>query len=324
MDLPRLPLIIHWGQTDFRIQAAPAQPSIFEMVAAPSAKCLEYLSEDMIRIKPGPECASILFDFANAAEPSPSAANSITIDRIDARMRGNVQSEDLLISIDGHDPEAPESSQVFIFRGLDVIWIESDPKVVSHTMRNRVHLDVAEVGVPMLLFKGGKINETQMLSALPQLGEKYNRKFVEFDSFIYENKETVGEKWNWEHVRKLVNQYNITDFRDEPLLYLEDMLITKKGIGLKLMPWRKSKARKKTIHLFFPWKDFVNLKPETYQDERQLKLTTPQKETFVFNGTAFYSNVELIQFLKELRSLVFSHMQPMAEAPAAGRESKMK
>ncbi len=310
--LPKLPLLIHWDQSDFRIQAVPSELSPANQLAATSSKCFDYLSEDMVRIKAGSECSSILFNFSAPSSVSRSIDPPIVMKGIDARIKGNLQGDDLLVSINGYDPEDSQRNQLLVFRGLDVILVESDPRVVAQRETNTVHLEVSKADIQMLLFKGGKIHETQITNAIPQLGMKYNKKFVEYDSFVYEEKGTVGRKWDSEHVRNLVNKYNITDFRDEPLLYLEDMLVTKKGIGLTLQSVHvRAKARKRPVSLFFRWKDFIHLELESYKDDRQLQLITPQKEVYLFRGTHFYSNVELIQFMKELRNLILYSMHPL-------------
>ena len=140
-------------------------------------------------------------------------------------------------------------------------------------------------------------------------------------------KDFTKYKVNFEHKRSLIKGYYIDEFQNQPTALYRDILITNKGIGL---PIRRMITKKNILGKekfddwqdedhFFQWNEYVsitfnNVDFEGNKQENRIFGHTPYGQTFEVmygrisgrfnrNYSKFgYSNVELIQFFKELNS----------------------
>ena len=313
-SLPQLPLALQWDEAGLRLQAIQ-QPGIAHTILEPvSPQCFEKLGQDLIGLTANEDCQSITIDFGDlpAIEKEKAEADlvpkgelewKIQLDRTAPIRGGNSGDGTFILEIAGLPSSYPGYVREIIFKGLDVMVAEADVGA-TYLERgyDRVRIDVKKCQNRLILFRGGAMNTSLLQEKIPELGEKYNRKYTEYDAFIYESKASVGEKWDFEHVRKLITRYNITNFEDRPLMYLENMLITSSGIGMNLTVDDGNRRDSRRVLHFLTWPDLVRLKIEPFVDGRRIKFTTPYQQVWYFAGSDFFSNVELIQFLEELRA----------------------
>lgn len=174
--------------------------------------------------------------------------------------------------------------------------------------KDRIVVDFTEDEFQPLALRSGDILAPGIAERIPELCQYYNEKYQEKNAFtLQDSLLSPGTTWNLVRVRSLIAMYNLTDFRDEPLAYLESMIITKKGIGLNLKngyfrkngKWVEGGAGYR--YQFFEWTRFVNLDFEKYIRSKEVKIKVPYNQTYLYPGNQSFSNVETIQFLKELQ-----------------------
>ncbi len=207
-------------------------------------------------------------------------------------------------------------SQEFVVNGIDVFLIETKGSTKIEAYEKRIVIDVAESGVNQIMFRGGRLLQGNLMEKIPILCQSYNDKYKEDHAFTVEDTLlSPGTKWQLDHVRDLITKFNITDFRDESLAYLDEVIITKKGIGFNVRAgsFKRNggwiKYSKGHTYKFFRWAKFINLEFEKYYDHKQIKIKGPYGNNYLFDGNPNFSNVELIQFLKELNYIISSNVK---------------
>ena len=315
---PVLPIVLSWGQQGLNIHAErtmTATASIpFDLEISGE---LERLGNDEIHVSENDFNTPVFielnsyFSEIDAAEEDgdlPSARPRIRIDRDGSKRKD--YDDDKVFTLELRNFEG-NKSQEFIVNGIDVFLIETEGNTKIEAYQKKIVVDVAESGVKEIMFRGGRLLRSNFVEKVPVLCQQYNDRFQEEAAFAVED--TVLSplsQWKLEHVRDLITKYNITDFRDEPLAYLGNMFITKNGIGFSVRTgtFKKNggwtKYSKAPTYKFFPWAKFINLEFAKYYNDRQLKIIAPYNNNYIYNGNPNFSNVEMIQFLKELNYLV--------------------
>ncbi len=317
--LKNLPFLIQWDDAGLKIRAIKDKKNYLQVFDLRASNCLEDLGQDFVNIKPG--CASISIDFNDyipkekasmrAVEedlvPKGASTGRIKIEKTNSLFQRDLGKRDHILVLEGYG-RLKGQQQKFIISGIDVFKVEADPDAVFKVQGDQVRVDLANCNTNLLLTKGGIINEAGFIHKLAPLGQKYNKKYVEYDGFIYEGKSSVGGKWDFEHVRRLMTKYSITDFEDRPLVYLSDLLITKKGIGMRVLNSNVKQDQLRVGYQYFDWSEFVNLRFQRQGSNAQVKIRSPYGEETIYNGNRFFSNVEMIQFFNELRSVILQHL----------------
>ena len=315
---PVLPIVLSWGQEGLNIHAertiAAAASIPFDLEISGE---LEKLSSDEIHVSESDFNTPVFIELdsyfseldANKVKGERAAEKPrIKIDR-DGRKRKDM-SEEKVFTLELRNFEG-NKTQEFIVNGIDVFLIETEGNTKIEAYQKKIVIDVADSGVKEIMFRGGRLLKSNFVEKVPSLCQQYNDKFQEQAAFTVEDTLlSPMSRWKLEHVRDLITKYNITDFRDEPLAYLGNLFITKNGIGFRVRTgtFKKNggwtKYSKDHNYMFFPWAKFINLEFDKYYNDRQLKIVAPYSDNYIYEGNPNFSNVEMIQFLKELNHLV--------------------
>lgn len=311
--LAPLPILLQWDNAGLKIQAVDSQNPATSLFELQSSGCFENLGQDLISLKSGEGCESITIDLTAYLSGGTKGKDNlaardtglrrIKIEKTNTMQGQGLQNDEFVVGLEGFKKPFT-AGQKIIFKGLDAFVLEADEKARYTRQNGEIKVNVKDCTANFVFFKGGMIKTTGFEESLPLLSKKYNSRYTEYDGFIYVNKNTVGKKWDFAHVRDLITKYNITDFEDQPLSYLEDMLITTKGIGFKLVHSGAKPEVSSPYYGFFSWAEFINFRFERYLNDRQLKLISPYQEVFHYGGNTFFSNVEMIQFMQELKDLI--------------------
>ena len=67
---------------------------------------------------------------------------------------------------------------------------------------------------------------------------------------------------------------------------------------------KKSSINSVDTYRFFPWHEFIHLDFEKYIGKHQMIIKYPYSTNYLYNSRLAFTNVELIQFFKELKMLI--------------------
>ena len=318
-----LPITITWDENGINVRANGVGPySSNNFFQTKPSKYLEKVGNDLIRINLGGDDIPVLIDltnyfdvinrdnteFTSINENEPSL---ISIDHPDLAVKTALIDDSFVLVLENYNKR---SRKEIIFKGMDVFLVEADKSASLYSNSNKIYVDVKRSQVNKLVVRGALLDITGFDTKIPELCKKYNEKFGEQAFVCFEEETEEPEIWDSEHVRDLVTKYNITDFDDKPIAYLDFVLITKKGIGFNLK--KEDYNTKKEIvykpydsYEFFSWQEFLNLNFNKYIDNIRILVNDPYSKSFIHYSKTNFTNVELVQFLKELRFLVSKQMQ---------------
>ena len=329
--IPELPVVLSWDDDGIRIRTKnPDQVSNKFLNMKPS-QYLEKIGNDFIRVNMGAGNTPVIIDLSNYFNQLSSTAQASTYNLIESAepfvdiempklsLSNYQEPNSFVVTLQNFSGKRRYSQQKIVFKGIDVFYIGADNCAELSAERNSITIDVDRCKVNYLLLKGGLLNVGNVDEKIPALCRKYNSRYYgQVDAFVCledcRGKDPDSEA-NLKHTRKLITKYNITDFEDEPISFLDDMILTKKGVGLNLKVQQveglKGKKRSKSVsysaydsYQFFPWFEFINLSFEKYAGDKQLMIRDPYNNSFIYNSKIHFSNVELIQFFNELKSVI--------------------
>lgn len=332
-----LPIVFSWEDNGVRITSKTANNLGGNLLELTPSQYLDQIGNDLVRVTQNSGMTPVIIDLteyyqykrdgstAEAMNQMINPSPKIHLFMPKLTLADYNEPNSFILELRNFSGTANEARQVFLFRGLDVFYVSTDNCVELSSSQNRIIADVNKCDVKHLVLKGGLLDLTAVDQKIPDLTKKYNHRYFsmgEEDAFVClkdcekpegETADAGYEKLK--HVRNLITKYNITDYDDEPLSYLGNMLLTKKGVGLNLKTEDGDKTRttskgKKAsynaydTYRFFPWYEFINLSFEKYMDESQLLIQDPYNNSYIYNSKVHFSNVELIQFFNELKDMI--------------------
>ncbi|MCB0632509.1 MAG: hypothetical protein R2824_02240 [Saprospiraceae bacterium] len=330
-NLRELPIVLTWGNDGVRITTKTANGGTTNLIDMTPSQFLDQIGNDLIRVAPGAGDTPVIIDMsgffrrsdsmADANNMYPGPRTKISIHMPKMTLSDYNEPNSFIVELWNFSEETNHSRQVFLFRGLDVFHVGADNCASLSSEFNRIIVNVEKCNVKHLSLKGGLLDLADVEEKIPNLCRKYNDRYYskgQPDAFVcLEECESEDPKAydNLQHVRSLITKYNITDFEDAPISFLDEMILTKKGVGLNLkMEYKsttKSKNKSKKIsydaydkYRFFPWYEFINLTFTKYVDDNQLMIEDPYNNSYIYNSKVHFSNVELIQFFNELKALI--------------------
>lgn len=325
-QLPELPLSIYWDDSGLKIRLKRVDGNNAQQLLSIPSRYLEKVGNDLIKINKGGESTPIVIDLSKYLEGkigypngytriNNSEMHAITVEKNELTGSYYDEHNTFVMVLKYQSGKRKYLRQEILFKGLDVFRPEADKKTKIELDGKHIIVDVRKARTNFLVLRGGTLQIDNIEEVIPNLCYKYNKKFGETEAFVCAGFEGSGEKgWNIDHVRNLITKYNITDFSDEPLAYLKNIIITKKGIGFDLKNIQLGKNSKpKTLanldsYYFFDWSTFINLKFEKYSTSKQFLMTGPYYDSFIYSGNEFFTNVELIQFMNELNYTISAAM----------------
>lgn len=329
---PELPINLSWDESGILIRTQRKAFNSSDFLRIQPAEHLDKVGNDLIRIQINDDETPIVIDFtpffaANSTESQDSdqiqepVAPYIDIYRPSLSLEyGNERGQYKLV-LNEFAKSRRKEKQIFIIKGLDAFLVESDQQTQVEAKESTISVDLSESLFNYLVLRGGTLELTDLENTLPSLVHKYNEKFREDTAFISKGSDEIPQhpSWDLDYVRDLVTKYNITDFDDLPIAYLEEVIFTTKGIGLnlrKLEPEKKGfmKYEEATISVmkneFFYWPAFINLSFEKFGvSDEDILIQDPYGSHYIYKSKNFFSNVELIQFFKELQYHIFSNLK---------------
>ena len=319
---PELPLSISWDENGINIRASQALINTNNLFDSKPSKYLEKVGNDLIRINLGGDKIPVEIDLTKyyqelkmlkngVAKVSNVEAPLIKVEHPDLAVKNEEKSKQFRLVIENFTKRARKE---IIFRGMDVFLVEADRSATVFSNGNKIVLNVRKSDVKRIVTRGGLFSIDGLDEKIVALCNKYNKKFGETAFICFDQELEDSEIWNLEHVRDLVTKFNITDFDDQPIAYLNDILITKKGIGINLKK-EEYDSRKETIYQpfdsyeFFTWANLINMDFSKYLDSKRILIKDPYSKTYIHYSKAYFSNVELVQFLKELRYVISLNLE---------------
>ncbi|PHN06911.1 hypothetical protein [Flavilitoribacter nigricans] len=333
-----LPIVISWDDQGIRITSKTQGARTANLINIRPSQFLEQIGNDLVQVSIGAEETPVIIDVSDFFKATaatladnngyyPNMRSQIDIYMPKLVLADYNEPNSFVIDLINFSDKTNNSHQSFLIKGLDVFYVVTDNCAELSGVQNRVTIDVKKCGVQHLMLKGGLLALDDVEKRIPDLCRKYNDRYFsqdEPDAFVCLEEcreEDPNAMKNLRHSRDLVTKYNITDFEDEPISFLGNLLLTKKGVGLNLKMEVEevagAKGRKKERgrayeaydeFRFFPWYEFINLSFSKYLDDKRLMIEDPYNNSYVFNSDVYFSNVELIQFFNELRALISSQL----------------
>ncbi|PHN01241.1 hypothetical protein CRP01_38190 [Flavilitoribacter nigricans DSM 23189 = NBRC 102662] len=329
-NLRELPVTLSWDDSGIRIVAKTSNPRSGNILSLVPSRFLEQIGNDLIRVTPGSGQAPVIIDLtdyfrgtsgatADATNMIDNTVPQVTIEMPKLTLSSYNEPNSFLVEIQNYSNREKGLSQTFLFRGLDIFYVNSSECVKRSSESNRIILDVSKCEtVKYLVIEGGLLNLADVDEKIPALCEKYNDRYYtpgQTKAFLCVEEcmsEGAGAYEHLKHVRELITKYNITDYEDAPLSYIGDVILTRKGVGLNLKKKQDAKLFKKKedefaadhAYKFFPWYEFINLNFDKYEDDQKLIISDPNNNNYLYDSRVYFSNVELIQFFSELKDLI--------------------
>lgn len=328
-NLSELPLTLSWDENGIRIVAKTADPRSGNLLKLVPSRYLEQIGNDLIRVTTNYGQAPVIIDLTDyyegrsRATVDASSGREYSLPKISVEMPKLALADynepnSFLVEIRNYTDKVKGSSQTFLFRGLDVFYVNASECAGKSSLENRIILDVEGCEeVKYLVIEGGLLGLADVEEKIPALCNKYNDRYYipgQTKAFLcIEDCKGEGEKvyQHLEHVRDLITKYNITDYEDAPLSYLGDIILTKKGVGFNVNMQKDNKLFQKSgefeetdTYKFFPWYEFINLSFAKHRGTHELMITDPYNNSYLYNSKVYFTNVELIQFFTELKDII--------------------
>lgn len=332
-NFQELPIVFSWDDNGVRVTSKTEDNLSANLLDMTPSQYLDQIGNDLVRVTLNAGNTPVIIDLvdyyrfkresstADALNQMINPSPKISLFMPKLTLADYNEPNSFIVELRNFSSKVNSSRQVFLFRGLDVFYVSTDNCATLSSVQNRIIVDVEKCDIQYLVLKGGLLDLADVDEKIPNLCKKYNERYYsrdEDDAFVClqdcpEPDTKVYEKLK--HVRDLITKYNITDYEDEPLSYLGNMIITKKGVGLNLKTEDLSKTKNSSkgkkasynpydSYRFFPWYEFINLSFEKYVDASQLLIEDPYNNSYIYNSKVHFSNVELIQFFNELKDLI--------------------
>lgn len=329
-----LPVEISWDDYGVIIKAKNNQSDGFEF-GITASPYLEQLGNNILRVKVGSGKTPTIIDFSNYYQTTQEKEQdfnimtsyqeakkpSINVEMPKFTLANYDEPNSFALNLLNYSEAGRFTQQTFLIRGLDLLYVNIDECGKLSLSDRTIVIDVNKCKTKFMLLKGGLLNLNDIKKVIPDLCRKYNnRYYIKEDAFITRMDSRRGDEKaveNLKHVRGLITKYGITDFEDEPIAFLSDILLTKKGVGinLKAMEDNEAKLANKKIayeamdsYIFFDWFEYTNLSFQKYIDDKKLKVNDPFGRSYIFNSNIVLTNVELIQFFNELKSVISTNV----------------
>ena len=274
INLRNLPIEISWDNFGIKIRASDQNVPPGELLRFGPSAYFTKVGNDFIRINLEAKNTPININFNTyldrknkllkevslVEEPSPF----ITLDIPKLSLSNNQDTKHFTLKLINFAGSTNPIVQEIHFLGLDLLNVVSDNCAKVSFNEKVISMDVSNCSTKQLLLQGGLLNLTDIDTKIPELCKKYNnRYYIKREAFICledcKGEDPNTEK-NFRHVRDLITKYNVTDYQDNPLSFLDNILLTKNGIGLNLKiedPSSKSKvSRKKKSMAYSPYDDY--------------------------------------------------------------------
>lgn len=331
-NLPPLPIDLSWDENGVQIRANGASGNSANVLNLIPSRYLEKIGNDFIRVNLNSLGTPVIVDFSKYYTHNEVEASTVSLvnagnPRIDIEMPRMLfsnyeQQGGFVLELLNFAGDKKNSRQVFIFKGIDVFFVGTYDCAQRSAKGNSISIDVSRCQDKNLLLKGDLLNLANMDKRVPELCRKYNTRFYtekHQEAFVCLEDCKPGDpkaSVNKLHARKLVTVYGITDYTDDPISFLDDIILTKKGVGLNLkmepqqglkISLKKDKKEGEDLsdsYKFFPWNEFFNLTFQKHDGEKQLQIKDAYNNSYLYYSKTHFSNVELIQFFNELKSLI--------------------
>lgn len=329
-NLRELPVALSWDDGGIRIVAKTTSTHSGNLISMKPSRFLEQIGNDLIRVTPGVRQAPVIIDLTDYYESTSGAtadANNmfnnstpqVSIEMPKLTLADYNEPNSFIVEIRNFTKNNNEVGQTFLFRGLDIFYVNTNACVERSSDENRIILDVEKCNeVKYLVIEGGLLSLDDVSEKIPALCNKYNDRYYtpgQTKAFLCVEDCRVEDGGSYEHlkhVRSLITKYNITDYEDAPLSYIGDVILTKKGVGLNLKKHQGGKLFKKKgedfneliEYKFFPWYEFINLNFNKFENEHNLLIEDPYNNIYLYDSKVYFTNVELIQFFSELKALI--------------------
>lgn len=323
-NLQELPFELSWDDYGVIIRSKGADQTSINLLDIIPSQYMEKLSNDFVRIKVGGSKTPVIVDLSSYYQSMNQAGNfniiespapKIKVEMPRLSLADNSDPGIFTLELSNFTKIGRFSKQTILFKGLDVLHVTADDCAKLAATQRTINIDVHKCDVNFIILRGGLLKLNDMKKIIPELCRKYNnRYYIKEDAFVC-LEDCSGEDpksaENLQHVRTLITKYNITDFEDEPISFIDNIILTKKGIGINLKTKDNNRINEKKVPYsvydefrFFPWFEFINLNFQKYVDSKQVLLNDPYNNNYIFTSRSTFSNVELIQFLNELKALI--------------------
>ncbi len=335
-NLKDLPFVISWNDDGITISKSYSSEVTGGIFTVEPAQYLERLSNDIIKVLPGGGAAPVIIDMTHFYHPRrpmngrkggtiEGGAETIRIEMPKMILSSYSEPDAFIIELKGY---SKNNSQTFLFRGLDAIFVGSGQCAEKFADGNKVILDVRKCDVKHLNLKGGMVDTSAIADKITNLCDQYNYRYFsdlsgEENGFICLEdcrKENDRTYKYLQHTRRLITKYEIVNFNDQPVAFVGEILFTEMGVGLKMK--KKEKENKSILrfikstpepekeYYFFPWSAFINLNFDAMGDSSiQIAVEDPYGNEYVYGSKVYFSNVELIQFFNELKTLISDRLE---------------
>ena len=308
---PLLPVQISWDDFGVNIRmdgVAPDDDTTFEVG---SSRYLEKMSSDLIRIELGEPDVPVVIDLTGFYKPEANREENqgmVSVTKPTQSLEIYEREQNFTFELINFSKKRHYTRQNIIVKGLSTFLIEMGPDVLPRKINKKVKLDLTNSNTNYIALRGGTLQLENLEETIPNLCAKYNQKFSEYGSFVCVRDCIANQsEKELDYVRDLITKYNVTDFNDEPIAFLKQIIMTKNGIGLPTIFQPEAPRFSKKVpdpitkYRFYKWGDFINLQFDKSKKEKGFLILTPYQEILYSETTADFSNVELIQFLNELR-----------------------
>lgn len=331
LKLQDLPIELSWDNFGVKIRVTSSNNILpQELLHLTPSVYLTKVGNDLIRVNSSAMNKQVIIDLTKYLGKESNALmkeNGVkdSIQRVDISvpkisMPSDVELNSFALELSNFSTNRTTSKQMFIFKGLDVLYAFIDDCANLSLEKRTIKVDASNCGANSLILKGGLLDFENLGQKIPDLCRKYNSRFyIKREAFVCLEDCKEGNpdtEKNFRHVRDLITKYNITDYSDRAISFLDNIIITTKGIGINLKPAEKpNKANRKNKpivyeaydeYTFFPWTEFINLSFSKYADETQVQVENTYQQSYIYNSKIDFTNVELIHFFNELKALILS------------------
>lgn len=328
LKLPILPIQIFWDDFGINIRMLDVPTDDETKLGLSSSPYLEKLTTDVIRVSLGEPDAPVVINLENyfaeqGQEPIVKPTynlrpedHTIYVEKRKLTLGSYDLPDAFVFEISNFSEKRRYTRQIFVIQGINSFLLQTDKAAKVNQFNNGIlSVDLMESNANEVLLRGDYLELDQLEEMIPTLCQKYNDRFQEFNAFVcVRDCIARGSESQLEYVRQLVTLYNITDFNDEPIAFLDQIIMTKQGIGFLTTPkLTEETSSKKTEpvtpkYTFYKWGTFINLEFEKGLGSTQILIKNPYKNTLTFRSDAYFSNVELIQFLLELKHTILNQL----------------
>lgn len=327
-NLSDLPIIISWDDDGARITANITGNRSSNLLELTPSRYLDQIGNDLIRVTVNNGNTPVIIDLSDYYKDDVTGTEALVeSSKVDVFMPKITlasfnEPNSFIVELEQFSNDSKNAKQTFIFKGLDVFFLGADDCANIMANGNIIKVSVRKCDTKYFVLKGGSLDLADIEMKIPELCNKYNDRYYtrgKTNGFVClkdcEDDDPNAYK-NISHSRGLITRYNITDFEDAPISFIDNLLITSKGVGLNLKFEDAENSKKNKIaytaydnYRFFPWYEFINLSFSKYIDGNQLMIRDPYNNSYIYNSKVHFSNVELIQFFKELKALISDGVQ---------------